>query len=426
MKGMTDMDELVRRKQLSDGQQYSGMNYGYVPENPVMVDSEESEKEYLSMLRIDNAPITNRKKIGELCLPILHGVENVSVSGYQLYAGEKQYKILYICHEGNNTGYCPYGLSLVRKTETIREKPVSVSQPVSTAATVRATPTGTPATSAPVKPPVTAQPARNPDIIVDRRINPSSPPRNTRCSVCNSWISASDRACPVCGTVLKAESVYNKGQREPKRSPWKVFLAIMAVLLLFCMAFFPSVTASKTAGKAKTTATPKVTAKPTAVPTATPKPVTLSNGKKFIIPSYECICPFTVETKTDSGTVGDYYYYVYLKYKGASKKSKDDREKKSGLAGYGNESDIAFCVKAGRSIKIDVPIGKYELYYATGTTFYGTKYLFGSRTVCTKADTILEFYTDGKYYQGHTVTLYKVENGNMSTREIDESQFPTR
>ena len=90
------------------------------------------------------------------------------------------------------------------------------------------------------------------------------------------------------------------------------------------------------------------------------------------------------------------------------------------------ESDLAFVVKAGEKVSIDVPIGKYKLYYATGITFYGTKYLFGEATSCYEADELISFYLKDGYYNGHAITLYATYSGNFRTDEIDEAFFPTR
>ena len=94
-------------------------------------------------------------------------------------------------------------------------------------------------------------------------------------------------------------------------------------------------------------------------------------------------------------------------------------------AGAPYEADIAFYVEAGSEAEIDVPIGVYEFYYSSGGTFYGTEHLFGENSTCFNGGN-LNFYADSQYYNGHTITLYAVVNGNFDTDEIDESAFPTR
>ena len=75
---------------------------------------------------------------------------------------------------------------------------------------------------------------------------------------------------------------------------------------------------------------------------------------------------------------------------------------------------------------MDVPIGVYKLYYATGKTFFNTSILFGDTTRYYESDELLTFNASGDYYNGHTITLYEVVNGNLDTDEISEKTFPTR
>ena len=158
--------------------------------------------------------------------------------------------------------------------------------------------------------------------------------------------------------------------------------------------------------------------------TASPVPtVSVSNGKMFIRPDYEGVCTLKVIAGSESN------YYVYMKYLGAPTSSYDSRKLKSG-AKTPYESDVAFYVKAGMTVSVKVPIGRYTLFYATGTDFYGTTLLFGDSTGCYTSDSPFTFYTsqDGEwiYSHGHEVTLYKVTDGNLDTDPIPESDFPTR
>lgn len=104
-----------------------------------------------------------------------------------------------------------------------------------------------------------------------------------------------------------------------------------------------------------------------------PAAVSATNGMIFISPGYKSVCPFTIiaDSSTD--------YYVYLKYQRAPASTTENRLLKSGLVAP-IESDVAFYLKAGQQVKIQVPIGVYKLYYATGSVFYGTKLLFGDST----------------------------------------------
>ena len=132
-------------------------------------------------------------------------------------------------------------------------------------------------------------------------------------------------------------------------------------------------------------------------------PVSVRNGDILVKPvGVECIAPFEVKT-------GDNFnYYIFLK---------DTSD--------GGKNDISFYVEAGKTVEIDVPLGRYNLYYATGDTWYGLENKFGSKTSYYEAPfTSLDFYTTGDKVSGYTITLYSVAGGNMHTSKIDESSFP--
>jgi hypothetical protein len=84
---------------------------------------------------------------------------------------------------------------------------------------------------------------------------------------------------------------------------------------------------------------------------------------------------------------------------------------------------IAIFVDGAQTIQVDVPLGTFELRYASGMVWYGQKYLFGPKTQCIRGMDFLTFSQDGNYVNGHEVTLYKVPYGNFETTEIDASEF---
>lgn len=151
--------------------------------------------------------------------------------------------------------------------------------------------------------------------------------------------------------------------------------------------------------------------------TSTPKPFRVHNGQTIIYGDYEGTCPFTVKAGNDSN------YYIYLEYQYAPSNSTTPRELKR-YASKPYKGDIAFYLEKGKSYKIEVPVGVYKLFYATGDTFYGRQLRFGDETRCYTSDELLDFYCDGEYYNGHTITLYAVTDGNFDTDEIPESSFP--
>ena len=137
-------------------------------------------------------------------------------------------------------------------------------------------------------------------------------------------------------------------------------------------------------------------------PSLPPQELLPDNGTVFLSPSQQCIAPLTIDTTKTSDN-----YYIYLKY-------------------YGNDRnrDMSFFVRANSTLNIDVPLGAYELFYCSGSDWYGTKYKFGYNTSYCKADERFEFTSDNEYVYGNTLTLYPVSNGNLETKEIKESSFP--
>lgn len=143
-----------------------------------------------------------------------------------------------------------------------------------------------------------------------------------------------------------------------------------------------------------TTVTATITPKPTLTP------VSVQNGQILRHPPTSANCPLTVET---SGTNN---YYVALQRVGAKK------------------ALMSFFVVGGKSAKVSVPLGDYEIFYATGKTWYGIEHKFGNDTKYYKCDDIFDFTEDNDGYLGWTVTLYAVYDGNMETKKIDEDEFP--
>ena len=144
---------------------------------------------------------------------------------------------------------------------------------------------------------------------------------------------------------------------------------------------------------------------------------TVINGQILKQPDYECIAP--LEISADYGS----NYYVYLKYIGEPLRTSVSRNLNSGVT-VPYESDMAFYVESGKKVEVEVPIGIYRLYYATGDTFYGSDLLFGEDTRYTVSEENITFYGDTQYIHGCSITLYKVVNGNFSTEQISEEEFP--
>lgn len=77
----------------------------------------------------------------------------------------------------------------------------------------------------------------------------------------------------------------------------------------------------------------------------------------------------------------------------------------------------------GKPLEIQVPLGAYEIRYASGNTWYGSQYLFGPETRYSKADKIFNFQLNGNRYSGYTIELISRINGNLGTSSINSNAF---
>ena len=81
-------------------------------------------------------------------------------------------------------------------------------------------------------------------------------------------------------------------------------------------------------------------------------------------------------------------------------------------------------VREGQQASIKVPLGTYELTYATGRTWYGRKGdFFGPETRYAKADDTFTFRVDGNQILGYTIELYLQSYGNLETESMSAREF---
>lgn len=94
---------------------------------------------------------------------------------------------------------------------------------------------------------------------------------------------------------------------------------------------------------------------------------------------------------------------------------------------YSKQTVLTVFVRGGIPVQVKVPLGNYVVKYAAGQTWYGYEHLFGRETGYSKAETTFSFQrestNEGYSINGYTITLFKVQNGNLSTREIREDEF---
>lgn len=127
--------------------------------------------------------------------------------------------------------------------------------------------------------------------------------------------------------------------------------------------------------------------------------ITPYNGEIRSFTNLERVAPLEIQTSTGSNYV--------LKLKDA----------------YTKESIMTIFIRGGNDIEIKVPLGTYEITYASGDKWYGYDYLFGPDTGYSKADEVFSFRNTGYQITGYTITLYSVSNGNLRTQNINQAEF---
>ena len=125
-----------------------------------------------------------------------------------------------------------------------------------------------------------------------------------------------------------------------------------------------------------------------------------AHGKIIVDPVSPRVCPLTVVVS------GRDSYYVYMK----------------SLTRWND--DISFMIDADSLVSLEVPLGSYEFYCATGETWQGQVNKFGPNTKYYKAKTTLDFTSDGEFNYGFRIELHGEFDGNLDRTVIDESAFP--
>jgi hypothetical protein len=95
------------------------------------------------------------------------------------------------------------------------------------------------------------------------------------------------------------------------------------------------------------------------------------------------LAPLTIQTHND----GRHYYLKLLN------------------ASNGSEILSAF-LRGGSTFVEHVPVGIYELKYAVGDTWYGTRWLFGPKTIFMKMDQVFDFKIQNNEIAGYRLDLY--------------------
>lgn len=75
-------------------------------------------------------------------------------------------------------------------------------------------------------------------------------------------------------------------------------------------------------------------------------------------------------------------------------------------------------IRGGKSANLRLPLGRYDLKYASGQKWYSSHCLFGMSTLYSKANKVFSFERKGNIVTGYSVELILQRNGNLSTKKI--------
>lgn len=142
---------------------------------------------------------------------------------------------------------------------------------------------------------------------------------------------------------------------------------------------------------------PTLVAEPIKSMPSVPRPLSGTYNENF--DEQQAIAP--LEIRTDAGA--DYYVKV---------------------VNTANDIDtLTIYIRGGETIEVEVPLGNYEIRYASGDNWYGDEELFGADTSFNKADELFDFVETNYQISGYTITLYQVVDGNLETKSINKDQF---
>lgn len=128
-------------------------------------------------------------------------------------------------------------------------------------------------------------------------------------------------------------------------------------------------------------------------------PVPVKPGVIFIAHGRKAVAPFQIKTPAGAN------YYIKL------------------VEILNGEEAAGIYAVGGTTIKVKVPLGRYEMRYAMGDIWQGRDKLFAPQTSYEKSTDVFDFVVDGDQVTGYTVELIQQVNGNMETHPIDAAQF---
>lgn len=84
---------------------------------------------------------------------------------------------------------------------------------------------------------------------------------------------------------------------------------------------------------------------------------------------------------------------------------------------------VSFYIYGNTQKTVYVPLGSFEILYASGSNWYGATNLFGPETSYCLFDELFDFYEENGYINGWTITLEMRYDGNLDTDQISADEF---
>ena len=89
----------------------------------------------------------------------------------------------------------------------------------------------------------------------------------------------------------------------------------------------------------------------------------------------------------------------------------------------GVNTSKTFYVRGGSRVETKVPLGSFNIKYATGKEWKSENCLFGMNTLYSKAEKVFEFKKIGTQLSGYSVELILQIDGNLSTSRISPEDW---
>lgn len=80
-------------------------------------------------------------------------------------------------------------------------------------------------------------------------------------------------------------------------------------------------------------------------------------------------------------------------------------------------------IRGGEPFEVQVPVGSYEIRYASGQSWYGPILDFGLGASYLRCDDRFDFVSTVDGYNGYTIQLILQRNGNLRTDQLSADQF---